>query len=128
MGVSKTIIQVPGNVFIKDRKPFISVDQETKEIFVVPGSELNDFYKELDLRGGDIITAVNDTNYNLDNIYDLIMASQAWKNGASVSVKIKRGAKEMTLTGKTKLPMENKTGYEARDVAKSKLREAWLKG
>jgi predicted metalloprotease with PDZ domain len=129
MGVTKMTAKVPGNVFLKDNKtPYITVNQATKEIVVIPGIELNNFYKELDLRGGDVIVAINDVNYNLDNIYDLIMASQTWKNDDPVSLKVKRNGQELTLKGKTKLPFEDKLGFEATDAAKAKLRTAWLKG
>jgi predicted metalloprotease with PDZ domain len=128
MGVTKMSVKVPGNVFLKDRTPYISVNQQTKEIFVIPGIELNDFYKELGLKGNDILVAINDVNYNLDNIYDLIMASQAWKNDDAIAVKIRRDGKEMTLKGKIKLPFEEKPGFEATDASKSKLKQAWLKG
>jgi len=126
-GVTKMIVKVPGNVFLKDRTPYISVNQESKEIFVIPGILLNDFYTQLDIKGGDIIMAVNDISYNLDNIYDLIMASQLWKNDAPISVKVKRDGKEVILKGITKLPFEDKIGFEATDASKDKLREAWLK-
>ena len=126
-GVTKMIVKVPGNVFLKDRTPYISVNQESKEIFVIPGIQLNDFYTQLDIKGGDIIMAVNDISYNLDNIYDLIMASQLWKNDAPISVKVKRDGKEVILKGITKLPFEDKIGFEATDASKDKLREAWLK-
>ena len=126
-GVTKMIVKVSGNVFLKDRTPYISVNQESKEIFVIPGILLNDFYTQLDIKGGDIIMAVNDISYNLDNIYDLIMASQLWKNDAPISVKVKRDGKEVILKGITKLPFEDKIGFEATDASKDKLREAWLK-
>jgi len=128
MGVTKSTSKMPGNVFLKDRTPYISVNQATKEIFVLPQIELNEFYTELGIKGGDIIMAINDTNYSLDNIYDLLMASQTWKADAPITVKVKRDGKEMTLKGKVKLPMEEKPGFEATDASKSNLREAWLKG
>jgi len=128
MGVTKTEIKVPGNVFLKDmRTPYISVNQATKEIFVIPG-EVNDFYKNLGIQGGDVLMAINGVDYNLDNIYDMIMSSQSWKNDDAISVKIKRDGKEQLLNGKIKLPMQSKEGFEFSDTAKTKLKDAWLKG
>lgn len=129
MGVTRKDIEVPGNVFLKDNKtPYISVNQQNKEIFVIPGGELNDFYKELGIKGGDVLLAFNDTNYNLDNIYDLIMASQGWKTDQPITAKVRRDGAELTLKGKIKLPVQSKKGFAATDVSKSKLKEAWLKG
>jgi predicted metalloprotease with PDZ domain len=128
VGVTKINVKVPGNVFIKDKTPYITVNQETKEISIVPNFELNDFFNELGLKGGDIILAVNDINYNLENIYDMLIISESWENDASITVKIKRDGKEQIVKGKTKLTFENKEGYEATDASKTKLKEAWLKG
>ena len=128
MGVTKAMTQVAGNVFLKDTTPYISINPQTKAIYVVPGIELNVFYSELGLKGNDTILAINNTPYDMDTIYDLVMSSQNWKNYDPISVKISRNGKEMVLTGKTKLPMSDKVGYEFSDTTKSKLKEAWLKG
>ena len=128
MGVTKINVQVPGNVFLKDKTPYISVNQETKEIYVLPGVPLNAFYTELDIKGGDIIMALNEVSYTLDNIYDLIMTSQSWKNGDPVTVKVKRDGKEIILKGKIKLPLEDQTSYKATETTSNKLKDAWLKG
>ena len=128
MGVTKAMTQVAGNVFLKDTTPYISINPQTKAIYVVPGIELNVFYTELGLKGNDVILAINNTPYDMDTIYDLVMSSQNWKNDDPITVKISRNGKEMVLTGKTKLPMSDKVGYEFSDTTKTRLKEAWLKG
>lgn len=128
MGVTKTMIQKPGNPFLKgEQEPYISVNQ-TKEIFVRGDIEPNTFFTTLGIKKNDVILAVNDTAYNLDNIYDLIMASMNWKDGEAITIKIKRDGKEQTVKGKVKKPTEELEGYHATDASKAKLREAWLKG
>jgi len=128
MGVTKTTLQVPGNVFIKKQTPYITVIPDTKEIQVLQGMSLPDFYKNLGIKPGDIITEINGKKYNLDNIYEMITASETWKEGDAITVKIKRDAKEQILTGKVTLPMVDTDGYRASDDSKKALREAWLKG
>lgn len=128
MGVTKTTRKVAGNVFIKGQTPYITVNPETKEILVLPGVELNEFYTTLGLKGNDVIAEVNGTAYNLDNIYDLVMGSQAWKDNDDITVKVKRDGKEQVLKGKIKLPYVDQTGYIATDNSKEQLRQAWLKG
>lgn len=129
MGVTKTKIQVPGNPFLKDMAtPFITVNPRTKEIMVIPSIELNNFMNGLGLKGGDIILAINDTAYNLDNIYDMIMESQNWKADDPISVKIKRDGKEQTIKGKVKMSFNEVEGYKLSDTSKEKLNTAWLKG
>lgn len=129
MGVTQAKVKKAGNPFLKDQTtPYITVDQSTKEIKILPEIELNSFMKSLGIKNNDVIAAVNDTNYNLDNIYDLIMGSMEWKEGDPITVKIKRNGKEQLLKGKVSLPMDEVEGYHATDNSKIKLKESWLKG
>ena len=129
-GVTQAKTLVPSNPFLKGQSPYVTINQSTKEILVIPNSELNDFMNGLGLKGGDTIIAINDKSYNLDNIYDLIMESQNWKVDDAISLKIKRSGsdKEEVINGKVKLSMEESEGYQFTDTAKLKLKEAWLKG
>ena len=127
VGVTTAKKMVASNVFLKGQQPYITVIP-SKEIVIIPNIELNDFYTNLDLRGGDVLVTVNDKNYTLDNIYDMITVSQNWKENDPISVKIKRDNKEQIITGTVKLPYEEKEGLEATDKNKSVLKEAWLKG
>lgn len=126
VGVAKTLKKVPGNVFLKGKSPYIN--RTTKEINVLPNIELNDFYKNLGINGGDILMSINDKSYTLDNIYDMIAESQNWKEDDAITIKIKRDGKEQILKGKVKLPYEEKEGLEATDASKANLKAAWLKG
>lgn len=129
VGVGKSKMSVPMNPFLKDQStPYITVDGKTKEIIVLQSTELNEFMKGLGMLGGDIIVAVNDKAYNLDNIYDMIMESQSWKVDDDITVKIKRDGKEQTIKGKVKLSMEEVEGYGLIDTSKELLNKAWLKG
>jgi len=128
VGVTKSTEKVAGNVFLKGQSPYISVNHQTKEIIVLPNITLIDFYKNIDLRGGDIILSINEKPYSLDNIYDMISDSQNWKENDAISVKIKRDGKEMTLKGKVKLTYEEKDSLEATDKSKNTLKNSWLKG
>jgi hypothetical protein len=44
VGVTKSTVKSPSNVFLKGQVPYITVNPETKEIVVIPNIELNDFY------------------------------------------------------------------------------------
>ena len=128
VGITKSMKKVPTNVFLKGQVPYITVDQQTKEIIVIPNMELNDFYKNLGLKGGDIIVSINEKPYSLDNIYEMLTASQNWKENDAITVKIKRNGKEQVIKGKVKLPYEEKEGLNVTDPTKKSLKEAWLKG
>jgi predicted metalloprotease with PDZ domain len=128
VGVSKISKREATNVFLKGQSPYITVNQSTKEINILPNIELNEFYTNLGLKGGDVLVSINDKNYSLDNIYDMITESGKWKENDSISVKIKRDSKEQIVKGNVKLPYEEKESLEAKDATKSALKEAWLKG
>ena len=128
MGVTEARIETTGNPFLKGQVPYITVDPSTKEIKVLPGIELNEFMTSLGIKNGDKILAVNGTNYNLDNVYDLVLGSMNWKEGEPITVKINRDGKDLELKGKIVMPKEIKDGYQATDDSKKALREAWLKG
>jgi predicted metalloprotease with PDZ domain len=129
MGVTEASLEVAGNPFLKGQsQPYITVNPTTKEIMILPEIELNVFMTTLGLKNNDTLLAFNGKDYNLDNIYDLIMASMNWKDGEAVTVKIKRDGKEQTVKGKVVMPKEKQEGYQATDNAKKTIREAWLRG
>src|SRR5574343_521661 len=129
MGVTEASIEIAGNPFLKDQtQPYITVDPNTKEIMILPEIELNAFFTTLGIKNNDKIIAINDTAYNLDDIYDMIMTSMNWKDGEAITVKIKRDGKEQTLKGKIVMPKEKQDGYQATDNAKKAVRDAWLRG
>jgi len=128
VGVTKVTKKTPEGIFLKGQVPYISVNHENKEIFVAPNKELNIFYTTLDLKGGDIILAINDKVYSLDNIYEMISESQKWKENDPISIKIKRDGKEQILKGNVKFPYIDTDGLQATDTSKTALREAWMKG
>jgi predicted metalloprotease with PDZ domain len=128
VGVTKSMKKIPGNIFMQGKTRFISVDRKTKEIIVAPNIDLNKFYTNLGLKGDDVIVAINNKPYSLDNIYDMISESQNWKENDSISLKIKREGKEQIINGKINFPYEEKESLEAPTTSKSVLKEAWLKG
>jgi predicted metalloprotease with PDZ domain len=128
VGVNKGKIQVATNPFLKGQSPYVTINPSTKEIVVIPETELNEFMTSLGIKGGDTILEINGKSYNLDNIYEMIMESQNWKIDDAISIKIKRNDKEETINGKVKLSFEEKEGYQANDTSKTKLNQAWLKG
>jgi predicted metalloprotease with PDZ domain len=128
VGVGKKIKKTPSDFFLKGKSPYINVDRKTKEIIISPYNELSEFYTHLGLKGNDILLAINDTPYTFDNIFDMISASQKWKENDAISVKIKREGKEQILKGTVKITYEEKEGLEATKTEKVTVREAWLKG
>jgi predicted metalloprotease with PDZ domain len=128
MGVSNEKISAAENPFLKGNSPLITVNGTTKEILIVPDTELNEFMKNLGIKGGDVLMAINGKSYNLDNVYDLLMDSPNLKHGNDITVKIKRNGVEQTIKGKVKLSSAGFEAHQASDPQKEKLNHAWLKG
>lgn len=127
-GVTKSVTKVPGGIFLKGQKPYITINPQTGEISILPNIELNEFFKGLSLKGEDVILAINNKSYSKENIFELITTSQEWKENDTIILKIKRAGKEETITGKVALPYQEKESLTASDVTKKALKEAWLKG
>jgi predicted metalloprotease with PDZ domain len=129
MGVTKGKTIATGNPFLKDgRTPLITVDGATKQIKALEDVSNNIFMTSLGIQGNDVLKSFNDKEYNLDNIYDLIMSSESWKDGDAISVTVIRDGKELVLKGKINLPKEEKSGFMATDKTKETVKNAWLKG
>jgi predicted metalloprotease with PDZ domain len=128
VGVSKAYIKIPGNIFEKDNVQYIAITDKNDEIIVNSNMELNDFFTNLGLVGGDIIMAVNDKNYTPKNNNEILYDCDNWKENDAITLKIRRNGVEQIIKGKVKLPFEEKEGLKALDTSKSVLKEAWLKG
>lgn len=128
VGVSKSTFKVPGHVFVANEQPIITVNPETSEITMIPDLPQSDFIKSMGLKSGDILKSVNGTAYNLDNIYDLLMGANGWKDNDEVTMVVKRAGKDVNLKGKVTVPTMDQEGYRVSDPSKSKLFQAWLKG
>lgn len=126
MGIAKTKIKKAVNPFINKKSAGIT-GGSNKEIKVKTNNDLSPFLSSLGLKGDDIISAINGTEYNLDQISELMTAAQKWNDGDAISMKIKRDRKEMTLSGKVTLAYEESEGYFNVDASKEALKEAWLK-
>ncbi|MFL9830807.1 peptidase M61 [Flavobacterium sp. ST-87] len=129
VGLTQTTKQVPASVFIKDKTtPYVLVNPNNNEISVIPNSELNPFFNQLGLKGGDVILAINQITYSYENIYDMINESDKWKENEAIEIKIKRNGKEQLIKGTVHLPYQEKLHIEVTDTSKKQLKEAWLKG
>lgn len=127
VGITPATEKVAAAIFLKNQVPYITVNQETKEIIVIPNIELNSFFTTLGLKGGDIIETINNKAYNLDNIYDMISDSQNWQDKSAITVKVKRDGVAKIIKGSVSLPFEDQQVLKATDATKSSLRQAWLK-
>lgn len=126
MGVSTSQSTENSNPFFNGNTPYITANQETKEIIFLTDTDLPIFMTSLGIEGGDILLEINQITYNIDNAYDLIESSMEWKEDEAITVKVKRDGIVKVLKGKVKLPKEEITLLTATDDSKKALKEAWL--
>ncbi|MES2748506.1 MAG: PDZ domain-containing protein, partial [Bacteroidota bacterium] len=127
MGVSNAKGKVATNPFINGKSECLTADAGTKEIKVAD-TELTDFLKTMGFKANDVILGFNGKEYNLETAFDMLDAIGKWKEGDTLTFKIKREGKIQTLTGKYIITYMEAEGYSANDISKDKLKQAWLKG
>lgn len=128
VGVSKGMIKKATNPFLNGKNPVITGNSTTKEITVRNDIELGSFLTGIGLKSDDTILALNDVNYNLSSIFDMMTAVQNLKVNEAISIKIKRNNKEQVLKGNVTLTYDNVEAYQVFDESKLTLNQAWLKG
>ncbi|WP_300437929.1 peptidase M61 [Christiangramia sp.] len=117
--------------FLKGQTPYITANQATMQIMFRKDIELNTFLKDLGVQGGDTLKSVNGTEYNIQNVYELITASNSWKEGDEISMIVIREGEEINLEGKITKPMDMEmkmVEIQNPDGEQMELRHAWLKG
>ena len=131
VGLEEKEIMTEVGYFINAQTPYITANPQTMEIVFRNNIELNTFLIDLGIQGGDTLKSVNGTEYTIQNVYDLIMASQNWSEGNDITMTIKRDGEEMKLEGKITTPKAMDKTYvemQTADGDQIELRNAWLKG
>lgn len=118
--------------FLKGKTPYIDGDPDSGEIFFRENITFNSFLKKMGVQGGDILKAVNDEEYNIKNVYNLIMKAQSWKQKDKVTFLVERDGEEISLTGTVEQPTVIETSIIEKNLPANskeiKLRKSWLKG
>lgn len=131
VGIQLTTEDTPTGFFLNGQIPYIDGNPENMELFFRKGITLNSFLTQLGVKNGDVIKEVNGQAYNIQNVYDLVMGSQSWKEGDDVSMLLERDGEEVLLNGKISVPTTKKTTLKEMDLPETdprvKLRNAWLK-
>lgn len=132
VGLETRAIEKQTGYFLDGEVPFIDVDQANDNaIFIRKGIELNSFFKELGIQGGDIVKSINGTAINLESIRPIIGQSFGWTPETEIKMVLQRGEEEIVIEGKVGAPVlqaQNIVPMESTSEAQNKLREAWMKG
>ena len=131
VGLTTSMASEESGYFFRGEVPYIDVDQSDNSIFVRRGIELNTFFKDLGMQGGDTIVSIDGTKINLDSIRPIIGQSFGWNPDKEVNIIVSRDGEELELKGKVGMPMvdvKSLVDVENASDKQLKLREAWLKG
>lgn len=118
--------------FIKGQIPYIDAKPQTGELFFRENIALNSFLKDMGVENGDIIKSVGDINYDVNNVYELIMISQSWEEGDDLNMVVIRDGEEVKLSAVISQPTDTEKIIKEMDLPESDsriaLRKEWLKG
>ncbi len=132
VGLTTAVKQEESGYFLKGEIPYIDVDRESDNaIFVRKGIELNSFFNELGVQGGDVINSINGTPIDLEAIRPIIGESFGWTPETEVTMEVQRGDSAVKLSGKAGNPVvevETIVPVENASQGDITLREAWMKG
>jgi len=122
---------IPTTYFIKGQTPYIDGNPNTGELFFRENIGLNTGLTDLGIQNGDIIKSVNGTEYTIQNVYDLIMQSQSWKEGDDLTLAVERDGEELELKGKVTQPTDIEMKIREMNLPESDprvaRREIWLR-
>ena len=127
MGVGKGKVKKKDNPFFLKYTPCITANTE-KQITVREGVELSEFMKSMGLKADDVILAINEKAFSMDDIASLMDTVQQWNENEPVTLTIKRDGKTLTLKGKALFSYSESEGFMVIDSTKNRLKESWLKG
>nr|WP_317130372.1 hypothetical protein [Antarcticibacterium arcticum] len=131
-GVEMAETTINTSYFIKGQIPYIDAVPDSGELFFRNNITLNSFWLELGVQNGDIIKSINGTDYNVQNVYELVLTSEAWEEGEDFTMIIERDGKEKELKGKVTVPTDSELKLRSLDLPETdprmKIRGAWLKG
>lgn len=131
VGLTMAQTEEESGYFFRGNIPYIDVDPADDSIFVRRGIELNSFFGDLGIQGGDTIVSIDGTAINLDSIRPIIGQSFGWDADREISIVIMRDGKEVLREGKVGKPMVNVRSLielENTDNHQKEVRNSWLKG
>lgn len=131
VGLQYETTQVSTSYFIKGQVPYIDGNPDTGALFFRNNITLNSFLEQLGIKNGDVIKSVNEDQYTIENVYELVMKSQSWTAGDDIQMRVLRGDEELVLTGKITQPTASQIKLKQADLPendpKVQLRKSWLK-
>lgn len=129
-GINEEEMEKESSYFVDGAgSPFITLNKDRKLIIT---KRTNTGLDALGIKGGDILSKVNDVEISLANVNQEIGKTFAWKEGDTVKIEVIRNGETLVKEGKVIKATTKIKGLKVLDLsednAKLKLRNAWLKG
>ncbi|SDT12781.1 Predicted metalloprotease, contains C-terminal PDZ domain [Maribacter dokdonensis] len=132
VGLATNDVEEPTGYFFDGQVPYMDVDvQNDSVVFIRENIELNSFFDDLKLQGGDIFKVINGQEINLESLRPIIGESFSWTPETVVSMTVERDGELVSVEGKVGQPVKKVKKIVPLENVDQKiidLRKAWLKG
>ena len=132
VGLGTMEVQEQTGYFLDGEVPYIDVDvKKDSLIFIRKGIDLNSFFTDLKLRGGDVIKKINGAPITIETLRPIIGESFGWTAETEIQMEIERDGSILSVKGPVGVPTKVVRKVVPLENASPKeidLREAWLKG
>ena len=131
VGLNILDVEQQTGYFLDGQVPYIDIDIENDSlVFIREGIKLNSFFRDLELKGGDVLRAINGEVVTIETIRPIVGESFSWSPDKVIQVTVERNGQVVTVEGLAGSPMKVvKTLTSVKDVSEKEnaLRNAWLK-
>ena len=131
VGLSILDVEQQTGYFFDGQVPYIDVDIESDSvIFIREGIKLNSFFKDLELKGGDVLQVINGEEITIESFRSIIEESFSWTPEKVIKITAERNGEIISMEGPVGSPMKvvNKiTSKKDATENEISLRSAWLK-
>ncbi|HDZ06875.1 peptidase M61 [Maribacter sp.] len=131
VGLATNDVQESTGYFFDGQVPYMDVDvQNDSVVFIRENIELNSFFDDLKLQGGDIFRTINGQDINLETLRPIIGESFTWTPDTEISMTVERDGEIVAVKGVVGKPMKKvKKIVPLQDMEQKiiDLRNAWLK-
>ncbi|MEP1982404.1 MAG: peptidase M61, partial [Maribacter dokdonensis] len=131
VGLATKDVEEPTGYFFDGQVPYMDVDvQNDSVVFIRENIELNSFFDDLKLQGGDIFKVINGEEINLESLRPIIGESFSWTPETVVSMTVERDGELVSVEGKVGQPVKKVKKIVPLENVDQKiidLRKAWLK-
>lgn len=131
VGLATKDVEESTGYFFDGQVPYMDVDvQNDSVVFIRENIELNSFFNDLKLKGGDIFRTINEQEINLETLRPIIGESFGWTPETVVSMTVERGDEMISVSGPVGQPVKKVRKIVALEGVSEEtvaLRNAWLK-